>query len=376
VSPAGTPRDRLLALLGEAEAFEHAAVLEYLFAATTLKREPDEGLDALALERVREWRRTLLAIAREEMAHLAAVCNFEIAVGGVPCLSVPPFAVTQPASAATPVGGVVLAPLSMTSLARFIALEGPDELDSPAPVSALYDRIRAAITAVGEDATALVVRRPPDLVDSWGVSGHARFAPVTDVPSALRLIAEIVGQSEGGNDDSHLARLLAMRAEMDADPALQPARSVVSNPVLGASQENQSTVIDVPFTAAVAAVHADLYAAMLALLRTYYAGAGALPSRRDRLRRGVRGIMSSVLRPLGELLTGLPARRHVKGAAAGPVFHQPRPATGAMDARAEVDERLNRADTELHCLAASHEAPVRLAAIAENVALARRLLAC
>jgi hypothetical protein len=368
-------RSRLLALLTEAEAFEHAAVLEYLFAATTLKRERDEGLDALALTHVHDWRRTLLSIAREEMAHLAAVCNLEIAAGGAPRLSVPPLAAADSARGATPIGSVVLAPLSTTSLERLIALEGSSQPGSPSPVSDLYDRVSAAIIAIGEHGAALVVRRAPDLVDSWGVSGQARFAPVTDATSALRLVAQIVGQSESAAADSHHGRLVAMRAEMHEDATLQPARSVVANPSLVPAAGLACGVIDVPFTAAVAAVHVDVYAAMLALLRAYYGQGAALPGRRDRLRRAVRGMMSSVLRPLGEVLTDLPARREPPGTLASPVFHHPEPAS-APGALAEVDERLSRAGSTLDRLATGRDAPARLAVVAENIALAHRLLAC
>jgi hypothetical protein len=336
-------RNGLIADLRRAAEFEHGAVLEYLFAAASLKRRPGEGLDPVQLDAVREWERTLLEIAREEMAHLAAVSNLLIAVGSDPWLAVP--------------RNVMLGPLSASSLERFIELEGGEA------VAGHYGAIRATVAALDDRA---VVCEPRDLVDSWRVSGEARFPRIADCASALQVVDAIVGQSEGDND-SHLERMLELRDSCGQGAPV--ARNVVCNPRLDGS--GGVTVIDVPFTAEVARVHVEAYDAMLAVMAWYYQLAQALASERLTLRRVIRGLMTGVLRPLGEALTELPAVAEAPAARAGPVYSG---VAHAPDAEVALAARLRRAGGVLERLACDRAAPERLALIAENVALAGRLV--
>src|SRR5512141_1165709 len=74
-------REQLLHLLTEAAEIEHDLLCCYLYAAFSLKRGEDEGLSAREADAVARWRRTVITVAIEEMAHLALVANMTVAIG-------------------------------------------------------------------------------------------------------------------------------------------------------------------------------------------------------------------------------------------------------------------------------------------------------
>ncbi len=350
-APPGLVRD-----LERAAELEHAVLLQYLFAAASLKRRPDEGVDVLELERIRDWERTLLSIAREEMAHLAAVSNLLIAVGGAPWLVRPGLpggrlAAGEPA--------LVLERFGRRSLARFIALER--EESGAETISGHYTAIKREIAAAGR---GVIRARPVDRVDGWGVSGDTRFPPVTDSDSALALIDAIAGQGAAGSA-SHLGRLLAIEAELGARAeGFDPARAVADPPA----------PISEPASATVARALAAAYQATMRLLAVYYdlveRGSGDAPQ----VRRVATGLMSGVLRPLAELVTELPVGEAAPGRSCGPEFGwdpgialdpDPRPALAAL---------LSGAGAELGALAGDG-GPPRAVLVAENLRLAAGLVA-
>src|SRR5688572_32774846 len=64
---------------------EHQFMVQYLYAAFSLKKNPDSTCDAAAFESVRRWASTAYAIARQEMEHLSVVNSILTAIGGPPC---------------------------------------------------------------------------------------------------------------------------------------------------------------------------------------------------------------------------------------------------------------------------------------------------
>ena len=66
-------REELRNALHEAAELEHGLLLQYLFAAFSLKRRLEEGLSPLDQALIGNWERVILAVAVEEMAHLGAV---------------------------------------------------------------------------------------------------------------------------------------------------------------------------------------------------------------------------------------------------------------------------------------------------------------
>src|SRR5471030_2609293 len=77
-------REILLHALYEAAELEHNLMCTYLYAAFSLKSGVEEGLSAVRAEAVARWRREIIAIAVDEMSHLAAVWNITSALGGTP----------------------------------------------------------------------------------------------------------------------------------------------------------------------------------------------------------------------------------------------------------------------------------------------------
>ena len=85
-------RDRLGELLVAAAELEHGVVCQYLFAAFSMKRHPDEGnVSWEQLELMRGWEADLLLISRQEMEHLGLVANLLTAIGEAPDFLRPPF---------------------------------------------------------------------------------------------------------------------------------------------------------------------------------------------------------------------------------------------------------------------------------------------
>ena len=76
-----TSREELVDALTEAAELEHGLLCQYVFAAVSLKQTADEGITWPQAELVRGWKRTLLEVARQEMAHLGTVCNLLTAIG-------------------------------------------------------------------------------------------------------------------------------------------------------------------------------------------------------------------------------------------------------------------------------------------------------
>src|SRR5437016_917794 len=84
-------REGLIEALHEASELEHGLLVQYLFAALTLKKREDEGLTSEQQELARVWESMVLAVAREEMAHLGTACNLLTAIGGSPRFERPNF---------------------------------------------------------------------------------------------------------------------------------------------------------------------------------------------------------------------------------------------------------------------------------------------
>ncbi|HTQ81307.1 MAG TPA: ferritin-like domain-containing protein, partial [Thermoanaerobaculia bacterium] len=70
--------------LREAAEIEQQLMVQYLYAAFSLKKRPDERCTAAQFELVRRWGSTLLMVARQEMEHLALVNGILTALGADP----------------------------------------------------------------------------------------------------------------------------------------------------------------------------------------------------------------------------------------------------------------------------------------------------
>src|SRR4051794_23719153 len=77
------PIEKAEVLLHVAAEVEHALLVQYLYAAYSLRndRDPEKETDASHLTQLRDWRATIVEIAREEMGHLISVQNLLLLLG-------------------------------------------------------------------------------------------------------------------------------------------------------------------------------------------------------------------------------------------------------------------------------------------------------
>lgn len=78
-------KKRLIPMLREAAEIEQQVMVQYLYAAYSLKKFPDATCTPAEFEYVRRWGTVLLSVARSEMEHLALVNGMLSAVGADPC---------------------------------------------------------------------------------------------------------------------------------------------------------------------------------------------------------------------------------------------------------------------------------------------------
>ena len=77
-------KKRLIPLLREAAEIEQQVMVQYLYAAYSLKKLPDATCTPAEFEHVRRWGTVLLSVARSEMEHLALVNGMLSAIGADP----------------------------------------------------------------------------------------------------------------------------------------------------------------------------------------------------------------------------------------------------------------------------------------------------
>jgi hypothetical protein len=82
--PPITSKSELERYLKEAAILEHQFMAQYLYAAFSLKKDPDARCDDAQFELVRRWASTIYRIARQEMEHLSVVNSILTAIGGQP----------------------------------------------------------------------------------------------------------------------------------------------------------------------------------------------------------------------------------------------------------------------------------------------------
>jgi hypothetical protein len=223
VQPRLAPRDETVFLLHTAAEIEHSLMVQYLYAAWSLPADADG--------RVGRWRREILQVAREEMAHLAAVQNLLRFVGGPLNLDRQDF----PYRSELYPFPFRLEPLSRASLARYVAAEMPADPDAdPALVAAavalatedgmpvnrvgaLYRRLVELLDPDGplpddelRPATARTVQVRPERFRADVGDGPYFLRTVRSRAEALALLDDVADQGEGDVDtpNSHFSTFL------------------------------------------------------------------------------------------------------------------------------------------------------------------------
>lgn len=359
-----TTREELIGALAVASELEHALAAQYLFAAYSMKKRPFEGLTEAQVELARGWAGVILAVAREEMGHLATVTNLATAVGGAPHLDRPSF--PQPAGSYYPEPfEMTLERFGSASLARFVRFEQPPDVPSPgqrlAPgvlqfdfLGDLYRQLDQGLVVLARELGEAALFVGPEEAQDHDDWGHgARVRGITDLDSARAAIRDVVEEGEGApghKKRSHWARLRAVQQHLDrelaADPGFDPARDVVPNPATRAFPDAGpgATVLRPGPALEVAELFNHLYSSVLWMIDQFYSYGGESPAQREGLQACSRRAMSAILRPLAEVLTELPidddGRRAGPGFETATLLELP---TSLAARWAVLDERLQRA---------------------------------
>jgi len=348
-------REALIYTLGKAAELEHLVMLQYIFAASSLKQRVEEGLTPETLEAVQRWRRTLLEISQQEMLHLALVQNLLTAVGAAPRLTRPNF--PMPAYAYPAGVRIELVPFGEAALRHFAFLERPEDVDVAdaeefaaiaeaiplahddpdgiVPHLHEFDTIGQLYRSIQAGFEYLADRLGPERLfvgppDAQATEEHFRWpdlVAVTDLASARRAIDTIVEQGEGARGhwrDAHFGRLLGILDEFlelkRVDPGFEPAR-----PVIAANVRPQPTGVVVPLITDPGTTRAvDLlnvaYEVLLQLLSRYFAHTDESPEQLQVLADISVGLMYTAVKPLAAAVSVQPVGPAHPGRTAGPTF--------------------------------------------------------
>jgi len=381
-------RSDLLRLLTEACELEHGLACSYLYSAMSLRQEPvAEEVRPEEAVLVRQWAAQVYFVASQEMLHLAQVWNLLTALGGTPYYLRPNF--PQDTKYYPMHMRLALEPYGEAALDRFIGYEKPtrlleehsfveeitkargdDNVVSFRTVGELYHILEDGIVQlpnpiIGESEAQV----GPDLID------FPDIVRVVDVDSAREAIHRVTHQGEGterDRDDCHFGIFLtlrdALKREMKRNPRFAPAHPTLSNPAVDRSEAygaSRASLIENAYSADVARLFDGLYSLMLRMLSYTFAPGGEFDLRRT-LGQGAIILMATVIKPLGEALSALPAAQN-PARTAGPPFGLTRHVllpVNATTAQLLVAERLTELSAFSAALAASPDAPVSLAGVA------------
>jgi len=348
-------REALVYTLGKAASLEQLVMCQYLYAAFSMKDREDEGLTKAQLDATRRWRRELFHIAEQEMLHLALVQNLLTAVGASSSLGRPNFPLPPHAY---PAGiRMDLLPFNEEALRHFIYLERPEGLDMadqdalaavekavPLPpatddeigprlqdfdtISELYRAIELGLDRLSEQLGEPRLFLGPPAAQAG--PRHFRFpelVPVTDLASARAAIDTIVEQGEGARGkwrDAHFGRLVTVLDEYldlrDEDPTFEPSRPVLAVAVREREDGAPVPIVTDPFTSRCVDLLNAVYEVILQVLARYFAHTDETDDQLETLADVGVGLMRTVVKPLGGLVTRLPVGIEHPGRTAGPMF--------------------------------------------------------
>ena len=377
-----TTRARTLAEdLQRAARLEHAVMLQYLYAAFSL-RVPlgDRGTPNQA-EQVRRWKRTLLSVARQEMKHLGLACNLLHAVNSDAYFLTEPvqeneYFISDENKKPVPLT-FKLARYSRETIRRFVRFEQPDEPlpeDPKLPLGVPFDHIGTLYRRIeqrlsGPSAGAHLSLAGNRFQDSARWISDIALQRVLNAQSAQTVIDLIVREGEGDKASSHFQRFQELELELgDADDAALTWPAVDDPSVQPERRRVTVTPIQDERTRRACECFNQVYAAMLVMLWQHWELAGDNQSRSNRLRAAIGQIMSGIIRPFGEVLVTLPAGPHQPGRTAGPTFELNPPLDWPASWEVACDlaaSRLGEAARDCSELAAEAARP-RLAFVGEN----------
>jgi CDGSH-type Zn-finger protein/truncated hemoglobin YjbI len=346
-------REALYYMLCEAAELEHGIMCQYLYAVFSLKQSQDEGLTAEEAKAVQGWRTRISHVAAQEMLHLALVQNLLSAIGGAPHLSRPNF--PHPATHYPAGVHLALLPFGEAALRHFMFLERPEGMDindaegmaafgraAPAmqageivprsqdfkTVGHLYRSIEAGIAHLAEKlGERWLFVGPPRAQATQEYFGWPELIAVTDAASAQEAIDEILEQGEGprGNwKDAHFGQFVDILDEYlqlrEANPAFDPVRPVVTVNVRPSERDTGVPLVTDQLTSQVMDLFNVSYEVLLVMLQRFFAHTEETDAQLKALADASVNLMYRAIRPLGDLVTTLPAGPDYPGRTAGPSF--------------------------------------------------------
>jgi CDGSH-type Zn-finger protein/truncated hemoglobin YjbI len=346
-------REALIYMLCEAAEVEHGIMCQYLYAAFSLKQSADEGLSADEADAVQRWRKRISHIATQEMLHLSLVQNLLSAIGGAPHLSRPNF--PHPATHYPAGVHLALLPFGEEALRHFMFLERPEGMalhdadgmaafgraapamqageivprsQDFATIGHLYRSIEAGIAHLADKfGERWLFVGPPRAQATEQYFGWPELVAVTDVASAQRAIDEILEQGEGPRgawQDAHFGQFVAILDEFEqlreANRAFDPVRPVVTVNVRPSERDTGVPLVTDPLTARVMDTFNVCYEILLTIVQRFLAHTEETDAQLKALADAGVALMFGAIKPLGDLVTTLPAGPEYPGRTAGPSF--------------------------------------------------------
>jgi CDGSH-type Zn-finger protein/truncated hemoglobin YjbI len=346
-------REALIYMLCEAAELEHGIMCQYLYAAFSLKQSEDEGLTSGELEAVRRWRKRISHVATQEMLHLSLVQNLLSAIGGAPHLSRPNF--PHPATHYPAGVHLTLLPFGDAALRHFMFLERPEGMDiddaegmaafgraAPAvqlgeivprsqdfkTVGHLYRSIEAGVAHLaGKFGERWLFVGPPRAQATREYFTWPELIAVTGVESAQKAIDEILEQGEGPRGhwkDAHFGQFVEILDEYiqlrEANPAFDPVRPVVTVNVRPSERDTGVPLVTDPLTRQVMDLFNVSYEVLLLMLQRFFAHTEETDAQLKALADATVSLMFGAVKPLGDLVTTLPAGPDYPARTAGPSF--------------------------------------------------------
>lgn len=287
------------------------------------------------------------------MLHFALVTNVLTALGYAPHVGRPnlPTLIRHYPAAVQ----LALVPFGEEALEHFQFLERPEGMDQPdaagfvpvpesaplmgpddivpgrqdfATIGHLYRSLEAGLARLCEKYGEERVFVGPARAQATPETFHwPQLVAVTDLASAQAAIEVIVEQGEGARGDwehSHYGRFVAMTEEYRrlkaTDPGFEPARPCIPTFVRPPADVDALVLCTEPGTAAVADIFNVGYEVMLQLLARYFGHGHETPAQAQLLADVAVQLMRTVIKPVGQLLTKLPAGPDRPGVNAGPAF--------------------------------------------------------
>jgi CDGSH-type Zn-finger protein len=346
-------REALIYMLCEAAELEHGIMCQYLFAAFSLKQDEGEDLTEQELAAARRWRKVISHVATQEMLHLALVQNLLSAVGAAPHLSRPNF--PHPASHYPAGVHLALLPFGEQAVRHFMFLERPEGMDlRDGDGLAAYDRAEPLMEAgdivprgqdfktvghmyrsieegfrhlAGKHGEDWLFVGPPRAQARPEYFGWKELVAVTDLASAQRAIDEILEQGEGPRgawQSAHFGQFVEILDEYtqakEANLGLMAARPVQLVNVRPCDRDVQVPLVSDPVTARVMDLFNVAYEVLLQIFERFFAHTDETDAQLMTLADTTVGLMVRVIKPLGDLITTLPAGVEYPGRTAGPSF--------------------------------------------------------